>query len=130
MISRFLIDHFRIRGALPVLFDVALKGALLVGVAAVAAYALRKRSAASRHAAWTAAVVGHLAIPALILVLPAWKLPVLPSTPWMVTGAPVTSANVTLQPKDAAAISIVANSSVPSDTNAWYPTSIVSAMPT
>jgi beta-lactamase regulating signal transducer with metallopeptidase domain len=117
MISRFFIDHFRIQGALPVLFDVALKGALLVAVAAVAAYALRKRSAASRHAAWTAAVVGHLAIPALILVLPAWKLPLLPATPWMGTEAPVTSAVVTLEPNHAPATSIPAKSSVASDKN-------------
>src|SRR3954470_2715192 len=117
MISRFFIDHFRIQGALPVLFDVALKGALLVAVAAVAAYALRKRSAASRHAALTAAVVGHLAIPALILVLPAWKLPLLPATPWMGTEAPVTSAVVTLEPNHAPATSIPAKSSVASDKN-------------
>src|SRR4051812_26876098 len=117
MISRFFIDHVRIQGALPVLFDVALKGALLVAVAAVAAYALRKRSAASRHAAWTAAVVGHLAIPALILVLPAWKLPLLPATPWMGTEAPVTSAVVTLEPNHGPATSIPAKSSVASDKN-------------
>jgi beta-lactamase regulating signal transducer with metallopeptidase domain len=86
MISRFLIDNPSIQSALPTLLDAALKGAILVLVAAGAAYLLRKRSASSRHALWTAAVIGHLAIPLLVLILPAWTMPVLPPAPWM-TGA-------------------------------------------
>ena len=98
-ISRFIADHSSIQNALPILVDTALKGALLVVVAACAAYLLRKHSAASRHGVWTAAVIGHLAIPALVLVLPAWRMPVLPAAPWMRTGsirvAPATRSTTT-----------------------------------
>jgi beta-lactamase regulating signal transducer with metallopeptidase domain len=83
MLSEFLANHSSIQGALPALIDAALKGAILVFIAAAAAYLLRNRSAASRHAAWTAAVIGHLAIPALVLILPAWKMPILPEASWL-----------------------------------------------
>src|SRR4051812_45475170 len=71
------------QSALPILFHAASKGSLLVLLAALAAFGLRKRSAASRHAVWTAAVMGHLAIPALVFILPAWKMPLLPAASWM-----------------------------------------------
>jgi len=97
MLSQFLATHSSIQGALPVLIDAALKGAILVLIAALAAYLLKNRSAASRHAAWTAAVIGHLAIPALVLLLPAWKLPLLPAASWMRSeaAAPIVAPSVT-----------------------------------
>ena len=109
MLRQLLANYSSVQGALPILIDAALKGAILVAIAAAAAYLLRKRSAASRHAAWTAAVIGHLAIPALVLFLPAWRMPVLPAASWMradvtpVTGAAtirVTDANPKVAPPD------------------------------
>lgn len=82
MISRFISAAAGFQSAIPVLLDAAVKGAVLVALAAAAAYMLRKRSAASRHAVWTAAVIGHLAIPVLIVVLPAWRIVGLPALPW------------------------------------------------
>ncbi len=71
------------RGAFPILLDSALKGAALVAVAAATVWLLRRRSAAARHAAWTAAVVAHLALPVLTLLVPGWRLPFLPAPPWL-----------------------------------------------
>ncbi len=74
------------KGLTPVvglLIDTALKGSLLIAAAAIAAYLLRNRSAAARHAAWSAAVVGHLALPVLTLLVPQWRLPLFPAPPWL-----------------------------------------------
>jgi beta-lactamase regulating signal transducer with metallopeptidase domain len=77
-----------------ILVDSALKGLVLIAAAAIASYFLRNKSAASRHAVWTAAVVGHLAIAAFGLVLPEWRMPILPAPGWVADvgdapGAPV-----------------------------------------
>src|SRR5947207_9345688 len=76
--------------ALGLLLDAALKGTILIVAAALAAYLLRSHSAAARHAAWTAAVVGHLALPAVTLLAPAWRLPFLPAPPWLQSSTPQT----------------------------------------
>jgi beta-lactamase regulating signal transducer with metallopeptidase domain len=111
MISRFLIDNPSIQSALPTLVDAALKGAILVLIAAGAAYLLRKRSASSRHALWTAAVIGHLAIPLLVLILPAWRMPVFPPAPWMTsTSAPSGFSTFDNTPSNSAAVSAAAPS--------------------
>jgi beta-lactamase regulating signal transducer with metallopeptidase domain len=83
------------------LIDTALKGSLLIAAAAVASYFLRGSSAAARHAAWTAAVIGHLALPALSILMPEWRLPILPSPSWMqtpATMAPVASREIAVTP--------------------------------
>jgi beta-lactamase regulating signal transducer with metallopeptidase domain len=70
------------------LLDAALKGSILIAAAALVAYFLRGRSAAARHAAWTAAVVGHLALPIFGLVVPQWTVPILPVPSWASSPAP------------------------------------------
>ena len=100
MLRQLLANYSSVQSALPILIDAALKGAILVAIAAAAAYLLRKRSAASRHAAWTAAVIGHLAIPALVLFLPAWRMPVLPAASWMRAEATPVAAPATIPATD------------------------------
>jgi beta-lactamase regulating signal transducer with metallopeptidase domain len=103
MISDFIARHTSLQSALPILFDAAIKGTFLVAVAAAAAYLLRKRSAASRHAVWTAAVIGHLAIPALVFLLPAWTAPVLPTPSWVQVAGATNAATTESTPAKTAA---------------------------
>src|SRR5688500_10053605 len=61
-------------GAVAVLADAALKGAVLLAVAAVAAVALRRASAAARHLLWSLALTAVLLVPVLSAVLPGWRV--------------------------------------------------------
>src|SRR6185503_13117681 len=54
-------------------------GAVLA-IAAITAFALRRRSAALRHAVWRAALAAVLLIPALAAIAPRWELAWLPAT--------------------------------------------------
>jgi beta-lactamase regulating signal transducer with metallopeptidase domain len=58
------------------LIPVALKGAVLLAAAAVAALALRRASAATRHLVWATAMVGLLVLPLAAAMLPIWQVPV------------------------------------------------------
>jgi TonB family protein len=55
----------------PILASAALKGSAILGAAALVAWSLRRRSAAARHLVWTAAAAALLALPLLMLTLPA-----------------------------------------------------------
>jgi HEAT repeat protein/beta-lactamase regulating signal transducer with metallopeptidase domain len=64
---------------LPFLFDAAVKGTLILGLAGVTTAYLRRGSAASRHLVWHLAVIAVLAIPVVSVVLPqSLRWPVIP----------------------------------------------------
>jgi TonB family protein len=57
------------------LVDLTLKSTLVLALAWLTAFALRRRSAAARHIVWTAASAALLALPLLALSLPSWNHP-------------------------------------------------------
>lgn len=62
------------------LIDVGLRTAAILFVTAVAAWWIRKRSAAAIHRVWTLGFAGCLAVPLITLVAPSWTLPLLPAS--------------------------------------------------
>lgn len=62
--------------AADVLAEATAKSALCIGLAGLASLALRRRSAAERHLCWAAALIAGLLMPALVVLLPRWQLPV------------------------------------------------------
>lgn len=66
------------------LMDSAIKGTVLLALAAVAALMLRRDSAATRHLVWMMAIVALLIVPVLSATLPQWR--VLPN--WMSSSRP------------------------------------------
>jgi TonB family protein len=70
--------------------SVAFKSAVVLGAAWLAAWTLRRRSAASRHLLWTAASVAVLALPVLMAALPALTLRsggILDSGAWLLSAS-------------------------------------------
>ena len=67
------------------LVDSAVKGTVLLALAAVVALILRRDSAATRHLVWLLAIVAMLVVPVLSAMLPQWR--VLPA--WMSSSRPV-----------------------------------------
>lgn len=61
---------------LPVI-DALVKASVVLTIAAVAAAALRRASAASRHLVWTCALLAALALPVVSIAVPRWQLPIL-----------------------------------------------------
>src|SRR5215471_1901932 len=61
----------------PGIVELAIKSSVIIVAAAAAAGVMRRRgSAASRHFVWTLAVVGLLMLPAAVVVLPSWNIPI------------------------------------------------------
>lgn len=63
----------------PVLFDMALKGALILALTGVAAAASRSASAAARHLVWSIGLGAAVALPLVQWLLPDWSLAILPA---------------------------------------------------
>ena len=60
--------------ALPTLIDLALKSAIILGLATIIVLMLRKSSASTRCHVWLTAIAALLALPLLQLALPDWKI--------------------------------------------------------
>ncbi len=60
--------------AMPLVFDAALKGILLLLLAALCVLALQRASASTRHLVWLIAVVALLVVPILSVCLPQWRV--------------------------------------------------------
>jgi beta-lactamase regulating signal transducer with metallopeptidase domain len=78
------------------LVDVAAKASLVLGVAALANLALRRRaSAAARHFAWTISVAALLTLPLASIALPAWpvRIPVARATATAIATADFNAAS-------------------------------------
>ena len=65
-----------------------LKSTVVLTAAAVVAFSLRRASAAARHMVWALAFGALAALPLLSILLPRWKIEVLPAPP----GAPARAA--------------------------------------
>ena len=73
--NRYLFPAAALFGALmPLVFDSAIKGAVLLATAALVAIALWRASAAARHLVWLVAIVALLVVPVLSLALPQWRV--------------------------------------------------------
>ncbi len=62
-----------------VLVELSLKSALVVLAGLVMTLVMRRASAAWRHAVWAFVVAGVAILPACTILLPAWRMPLLPA---------------------------------------------------
>jgi HEAT repeat protein/beta-lactamase regulating signal transducer with metallopeptidase domain len=58
------------------ILDIIVKATLVLAMAALAAIALRRASASTRHLVWTLGMLGALVAPVLSASLPRWELPI------------------------------------------------------
>src|SRR5690606_34177737 len=73
------LDLFRADAWAALLFLSAVKAAFVIALAAVLGRLLRRQAAATRHLVWVVAFGAALAMPALLMVVPGWEVPVLPA---------------------------------------------------
>ena len=69
------MSHWNEAAGMAFLLNLAVKSTALLAAAWIAAFALRRRSAAARHIVWMAAFAAALALPVLSIALPALQLP-------------------------------------------------------
>ena len=69
---------------LAILAECSIKGVVILALAGLMSVALRRVSAAFRHAIWAGALVALVALPVFSGLLPGWNIGLLPSisTPW------------------------------------------------
>ena len=79
---------------LGIVFEVALKGTLLMAAAATVALGIRSATAATRHMLWSFTLAAMLVIPALVAVLPRWQIGILPAP---TSELPVAAVNPAIQ---------------------------------
>jgi beta-lactamase regulating signal transducer with metallopeptidase domain len=60
--------------SLPVIFDSALKGTVLLALVGIVVICMRKTSADARHLAWMLGIIGLLFLPLCSAVLPGWRV--------------------------------------------------------
>ena len=77
---RWLIDPMMNDGILFFFANVVARATILLCVTAAIAMTSHRCSAAVRHRLWCLALCGLLVLPLLSLMLPGWRLPVLPAT--------------------------------------------------
>jgi len=66
--------------ALALLADVGLKGIVLMALASLAAFAMKRSTASARHLVYLLALGGLLFLPFVSLLVPMWQLPILPAS--------------------------------------------------
>ncbi len=59
---------------LPILLDAAIKGMIVLALAALASLSMRRASASARHLVWFLVLVSLPALPILSATLPTWRV--------------------------------------------------------
>lgn len=79
--------------ALVFLLEATWKGTVLLALAALLVFLLRRSSAARRHLVWACALAGLVALPVSLLLLPAWRVNGA-GVPWIAPGFGLLAATV------------------------------------
>ncbi len=72
-----------VRWVLLGVIDMTLRGAVVLAVCAATVVALRRSSAALRHAVWSSGLIAMAALPLAAVLLPALRVPLLPEIAWL-----------------------------------------------